>query len=486
MSALRIWHSYKSILSKCSLQGTYPCTGTNNKFTNPAFTTLQNFKPCRNANAATFSTSTSKCSSTSTTTIVASGAIHHADTDFDDITPPSFLLGHDENTHADNFFRNSSRYRSTVFDITKLDENQSHQSHPPQQNAAVQRFIQTARNPENSKDPVVSETNLGVIHEVLANLKSLSDPELLQVIYHLRFFASCSGAKHPDYIKIWSALDKECVSRMSRWNFDYLFTVADLWYGLYLSRLSEFHWNLMKKCFRKCDKLSNEQFIRFMFFLNLQRRIPESISTYDMEFYLGNIADKLSSTEVAIVSLAFFKTQTVVKDSKVLEKLLDIVAKDASQLDSISVAAVAKFARYCSNVRVKDALIRFQEAFLPEVGRLSIPAATHLALVGTKIQVPLKELISSVVRKVEDRVKEARLKELERISLAMTMFNVECSNLGSLIVQELRSPERHEEIRMYGRCLPAILHYLSIIEILPEDLISKALAEGFRKTYYGR
>jgi len=394
------------------------------------------------------------------------------------------LMDQVENRNAEKYFRASPLYKDMMFDPERMIP--STEDGEGKLHSCVQKFRALAMNGDATTAPVTAEgDNSAAIGEVLTHLPTLTDEDLRVVLYYLKNFGLAESAKEEKFMNVWSLLDKECVRRMSRWNIDYLFTVADLWHGLRLSRLSSFHWSVIKKCFRKCDKLTKDQFIRFLFLLNLNRKIPESIGTYDLEYYVGRIVSSLSPMEISVISLAFFKTQTKIKDRNVVAKFLDTVSKNASQIQSIDVAAVAKFARLTSHSGLRNEITMFQEAFLNEIDRLSIPASTHLALVGTTSNSPHKTLISKVVDKVLANLKDARLKELERVSLAMTMFNVECSELAERIVNELRTPQRLEEIRKYGRSLPAILHYLSIVNVLPADLISMALAEGFRNTYYG-
>lgn len=417
-----------------------------------------------------------------------------------------FSFRHDENFHVSRLLRSLPAYQNLLYQsgdkvegdvatmwaqVPKQDPATSNglsTIHPPTTTwrSSVNAFIDAAFASQDAKLTVTHPKNEEVVASVLRDIKLLSDEELCQVLYHIPFFAPCPTLKDESYTRIWKALDQECKTRKPMWSQDFCFVIADLWYRLNLARMSEFHWMLMKRLFRKCDKLSKEHYIRFLFCLNLNRDAPENVHVYDLEYKLLKIVDQLIAEEVVVIAVAFFKTQIHIRDQELLAKLLQIAMKSSETLDSVSVAAIAKLVRYCSNVKMnRQVILDFQEKFIPELPRLSITACTHLALVGTNSLNPHMSLIQKVVDRITNNIEEARLKELERISLAMTMFNADCDHLCKLVGEQLQKPERADEIRKYGRCLPAILHYLSIRNIFIPDLISTCLSKTFRDTYYG-
>lgn len=414
------------------------------------------------------------------------------------------LFRHDENLNAVRLLKSLPLYKNLMFqsEDTVVEESHLlvHQLSQPLSSSSgltsvkpdsglrstVTAFIETALLSQEAKLPVTHPKNQVVVQALLQELSVLTDDELCQVLYYMRFFAPCPSSKDPAYMTVWKELDKECQTRRYTWSVDFSFVVADLWYGINLARLSEFHWNLIKRLFRKCDKLSKEHLVRFMFCLNLNRDMPENCSAYDLEYSVNKVCNKLTPEEVVVIGMAFFKTQTPIRDPDLLKRLLKIFMQSSESADSVSVAGIAKLARFCSDYRSSEIIREFQEKFIPELPRLSITACTHLALTGTNSLSPQKELIQLVLERVQENVSEARLKELERISLAMTMFNADCDVLGKIIAEELQTPERADEIRKYGRCLPAILHYLSFRNVFIPDLMSMCLSKAFRDTYYGK
>ncbi|ODN02422.1 FAST kinase domain-containing protein 5, partial [Orchesella cincta] len=412
-----------------------------------------------------------------------------------------FPYRHHENMNGEKLLRSLPGYKHLLFEAPEEDGMENCERAQVSQGSAskyqsttgdgkrwrdsVNTFIETAYSCQDEL-PITHPKIQEVIENVLADLKWCSDDELCQVLYHVRYFLPCPSSKDPAFMKVWSRIDEECLLRHPTWSLDFCFVVADLWYGISLARFSQFHWTLIKKLFRKVNKLSKEHFVRFMFCLNLNREMPDNSNPYDLEYSLYKLVDQLSAEEVVVIAMAFFKTQTHIRDPQLMKALMHTVMKTSDSLDSISVAAVAKLTRFCTDTKSAEDVWQFQEKFIPEIPKLSIAACTHLALSGTNSLSPNQELIQRVVDRLEENMEEARLKELERISLAMTMYNADCDKLCNMIADELQKPERADEIRKYGRCLPAILHFLSIRNILHSDLISMCLSKEFRDTYYGR
>lgn len=413
---------------------------------------------------------------------------------------PGSVFQHAENLNAVRLLKSLPVYKNLLFQSDGLAD-ESHLQVQLSQEASSQgkvvkvdsgwrdsvvAFIESAYTSHEAKLPVTHPKNQEAVGNLLKEIAQVTDDELCQILYHMRFFAPCPSGKDPSYMSIWKQLDKECQVRRPTWSLDFSFVVADLWYGMNLARHSEFHWSLIKKLFRKCDKLSKEHFVRFLFCLNINRDIPDNINTYDLEYSLNKICHLLTPEEVVIIGMAFFKTQTPLRDPNLLKRLLIIFMKNSESMDSVSVSAISKLTRYSADYKSSQIVQEFQDKFIPEIPRLSITACTHLTLTGTNCLSPNKELIQLVTNRIQEDITEARLKELERVCLSMTMFNADCDQLAKLIAEELQRPERADEIRKYGRCLPALLHYLSIRNIFIPDLISMCLSKAFRDTYYGK
>ena len=398
-----------------------------------------------------------------------------ADNDDADI---NMTLTKTENNHAISVLRSRPEYAKTLYTPEDLESN-------PACHSVVQDFVKLSREPDLK--PLDHDFYVPIVEQVVKHAHEFSDADLLKVLHSFQAFPYCVP-KSENFFKLWKELDKVCVQRLKSgvWGVDQLFVVDDAWYPSDLVKRTDYHWYMIKKCFRKCEKLTKEQFVRFMFCLNRTRKIHESINTYELEHNLIRLIDQFSAEELAIVCLAFFKTGTPIRDPVTMSKVLNVVSDSADSVDSIQLAAVAKATRLSTNFNIADAVYDFMRAFSPHIDRLSVTACLHLILSGSQhINVIDFDMLPTVLAKFDENIKTLRLKEIERLCLVMSMFNVHHDSLWSKILDELRDPERQKEIHEYGRCLPAIAHYLSFREIFPADLIDRILSPSFQKAYYG-
>jgi len=377
------------------------------------------------------------------------------------------------------FLKSQSRYNETFYDPTPLNSEDKWAAFKP----AINRFRRYAIIGNAFKE---TDLDGDEVEAVIAQKSSFSDEEVKALLYLTTLPSQLPKEKAANFEKFWKGLDEECLSRSKTWTYNELFAVSELWYLNALFSHSAFSWYLVKKMFRRCEKLTTVEFMRFLFCLNLVRQIPKSINTYELEHCLAQHVQGLNSIEVSIAALAFFKTQTPIRDFDLLTKFMETAIRDAPHLESVFVASLSKVGRLSGRGKTSALLYSFQEAFLPEVERLSMPAAMHLAIISTRTQVLHEPLIFSVLRKVEKNLEQTRLKEIERLLLLFTMFDVDCDAFCQKVLEDLKTPGREKELDEFGRVYLAILFYISMRQIYPYDLISQVLDSKFLTKHFGR
>lgn len=110
-------------------------------------------------------------------------------------------------------------------------------------------------------------------------------------------------------------------------------------------------------------------------------------------------------------------------------------------------------------------------------------------LAGTNAQFFNREILTKISEKFLTHMSEARLKDLERLTFALTLYNFNpptSKPIFTEVLKELYKPERQNEFEKYPRCLSSCLHYLGLQQIYPHDLISKVLDNEFLKFAYGK
>ncbi|XP_024945660.1 uncharacterized protein LOC107272639 isoform X2 [Cephus cinctus] len=89
--------------------------------------------------------------------------------------------------------------------------------------------------------------------------------------------------------------------------------------------------------------------------------------------------------------------------------------------------------------------------------------------------------------KFEQNIDVIRMKDIERILYVMTIFNYDISHpFYKKCIKELNRPEREEEINNFGKAFICALHYMSMANLYPKNLIEKALAKDFILQAYGK
>lgn len=145
--------------------------------------------------------------------------------------------------------------------------------------------------------------------------------------------------------------------------------------------------------------------------------------------------------------------------------------------------------RYSPHIPLVDQLSELLTRLVPEVDRLSILCCVHIALAGTNTQLFHPEILNKIAKKFVQDISATRLKDLERLTFALTMFNFSpktTPDIFDTVLAELRNPVRENEFSMYPRCLPSCVHYLGLQQIYPHDLINKVLDPEFLKNTYGK
>ncbi|GLV35764.1 uncharacterized protein CBL_01085 [Carabus blaptoides fortunei] len=168
--------------------------------------------------------------------------------------------------------------------------------------------------------------------------------------------------------------------------------------------------------------------------------------------------------------------------------MLDKILRETTTINEITLCAILKIIRYSPHIPLVDQLSELLTRLVPEVNRLSILCCVHIALAGTNTQVFHPEILNKIANKFVQNVTATRLKDLERLTFVLTLFNFQpqtTPDIFETVLTELRSSRRTDEINMYPRCLTSCVHYLGLQQIYPYDLINKVLDPEFLKNTYG-
>jgi hypothetical protein len=147
-----------------------------------------------------------------------------------------------------------------------------------------------------------------------------------------------------------------------------------------------------------------------------------------------------------------------------------------------------KILRYSSKPRQAYLMHELCEKLLPLLDKFSLITLMHISIIGTNIQYLHPKLIQEIVRKFNDNIETVRLKDLDRISLVIALYDLKTEDEIEIkfmqnVIKELKN--RVNEIALHPQCFLSILHYLSIKNVYDTELLSSALKESFINFAYG-
>lgn len=325
------------------------------------------------------------------------------------------------------------------------------------------------------------------IDNLTDNIKFASDKELETLFQSFERWPPTESVKTRNYIEVWAALDDECLNRLAKWEYDTCLSFAALFYKLNIVRISDFMNKLLLKLASKAKHLTPAQTVQTLFYVGIQRRAP--IDMHNLEVQIHEKFAEFTLDDLAIIALGFFKSRTPLRDPELVCKIIKKIVENATDVHEVSLAALLKVIRYSLKIDYYGDLNKLLDTLKPEVSRLSVMCQVHIALVGTTTLTLHEQCLNNIAESVGNRIKEARLKDLERLALTFGIFNYRPSGTECFlqkIIKELRDPERASEIVKFGRAFACCVSYLGHLQIYPEDLIAKCLDPTFLELAYGK
>lgn len=271
----------------------------------------------------------------------------------DDVAQPYTNWEGVENRYAHSVMEKNERYHSTVALIP------AKKSSPVSKNELVdalsknwrlegisetvetlRRVSQFAR--DNNED-IYAEEYATLLDYVADNSKLLTDEQLLNVLQSLMLWFIQTIDDNSAYSRLCSALDQECEARGQKWSTKKQFLVLDHWYRLRLIRRSKFARNTITRLGNDAAILSPSNIVQLMFYVSVSR--TRLVNFRQIEAYLNLNAKLLNIDELAVVSLGFFKTQTAIRDRRLLGYIIRRTIKEIESIKDISLTAILKVVR---------------------------------------------------------------------------------------------------------------------------------------------
>lgn len=317
----------------------------------------------------------------------------------------------------------------------------------------------------------------------------LTDDQLLDALKLLKFLPETPSKHTRNYWDLWLAIEQVCLERYHHWDINKRLLTTDHFYQLNLGRSSKLSYDVAIRMGRKIPQLPKEQLLQLMFLLNVTRSaITEMI---DIEVNLARSLHRMTIDEVAVVCMGFFKTETRIRDPIVLKLIYEKLKANLDTIESIPLVNIFKVLRHSSKNRDHFLITGLLDAIVPHLSRFSLMACLHVALLGTDLQQCHEKSLSIIVHRFVNEIDKARLKDIERISFIIGLYDFKTPEklehkLCQLILRELET--RIDEIALYPRALSQTLSYLALIDpcYCSPEMISTCLNPEFLLAAYGK
>ncbi|XP_073832851.1 FAST kinase domain-containing protein 5, mitochondrial isoform X2 [Musca autumnalis] len=315
----------------------------------------------------------------------------------------------------------------------------------------------------------------------------LSDDQLKESLKALTMLPQEETVREQNFVELWNILDIECCRRIEKWSTDELLMVCDAWYALNLARICEYVWEALRKLGRKVIKMQPSQLVQTMFFCNVMRRTV--FDMFDFEVNLAKCAKDMTLGELGVMSMGFFKTQTPIRNPELVNYIYERLMNELDTVDEITFVAILKVLRYSSKLPQVDIMMKLLDKISKEkFDDMNLLTSLHVALLGCELQCCHEEIIEKILNKFHSEMSNTRLKDLERISLAVALFNIKTPNkIEDLLCQTILDSlkERIDEIMKHPKCFTNCLHFLSLRGFYDKEMLSVALDRRFLKHAVG-
>lgn len=178
-----------------------------------------------------------------------------------------------------------------------------------------------------------------LVDGLMDNCRNLTDDELSELLYCVNEYPKPESPTDHNFHDIWSALDDICCARINLWSIQKTLLFTDHWYRIGLAKYVDFTIQAIKKYCRKISKLSAAELVQVLFYINVCRK---QWTMFDFEVRVGECINDLTLDELAIVSMAFFKTESTIKDTFILSQMLKRLLQETSSVHEITLTAILK------------------------------------------------------------------------------------------------------------------------------------------------
>lgn len=345
----------------------------------------------------------------------------------------------------------------------------------------------------DKEDTLAHSSFDNICRALIQSIKHLSDDEICKLMFLLQIWSTKCFRTERNYFDIFSEIDKVQIERLNKgqsyYSHQQLLLLIDFWAHLNLLRSSNFCKLALKKLLNKSHQLKPKLFVQLMFYHCRYRTFHPLVSAYDVEFNFDKIYSDLTPSEIAIVLLAFFKSEKRFVNSNLCLKIARTFISNVEGLQhSVCISGYLKSMKHYFPFQHWDVLYQVCDKLCENIDFCHHFVLPHAASVGTKIDVYHAKLLDTIVEKTIQNVDNFRIKDFEKVLFPVVLFNhkLKQPELLEIISEEFLSEKREAEVNKHPKSLFSIVHHLIIANHFNIKLIEKCLDIEFLHLAFGK
>lgn len=326
-----------------------------------------------------------------------------------------------------------------------------------------------------------------LFNHLIERLPFMTDNQLIIVFTGLSFWSPSYANCSKQYDMLWKALDHCCFERYRKWDTSTILLFADHWYAMRKVKLSTFFNKVIFYMAADLNNLTPTQFVQFMFYANLNREFPAKRNHIINK--VAQCTKYVSVEELGIIAMGLFKTRTFIQEISVLKTMIKYTEENLNNISDHALGAILKFLNKSFPANAKQQCYEFLEKISSHLDKFNNFVHLQVALFGNNLLVFHENCIRKVSERFAKEMSSLRLKDIERFTYTLMLYSYipsSCPHILSLIVEELRKPERVVEINHFPRCFISCVNYLVALGVFPHDLISAALQPSMIEFLQGK
>ena len=262
---------------------------------------------------------------------------------------------------------------------------------------------------------------------------------------------------------------------------DFVWEVVVLLYKLSMTRLSPFVMNVVSNWLKYVHGMSKENFLRLLFLVNARRTQLTEAQTKQIQDKFLQCIPNMETAEVAVASLAFFKTQSKITDPALITSMLNKLSKDLKNVDSLVLSGILKNLKYGHVGNISTQVRKFISCFKKnQVLDMNYMTANHLLSVSCNYLTFNKNITEAALQLITEKPHgEVRLKDLVEVIRCCHEFNYKPSE--EVIQQLIKDVTSSSDAQAYPYYFMVFLTLMASFQVYPEDLIHKCFEPSFQR-----